>query len=145
MSPRFASITSNQLGTEKIGGAARLTREILQQDALAPFRGEEIQPAIDLDDDTAVDAWVRANVETAYHPAGSCRMGAVDDPLAVVDPECRVRGLTGLRVVDASIFPTLPNGNLNAPTIAGGAALTYSAKRYPSMKRPCGRPYWAAP
>ena len=95
----------------------RLTREILQQDALAPFRGEEIQPAIDLDDDAAVDAWVRANVETAYHPAGSCRMGAAEDARAVVDPECRVRGLSGLRVVDASVFPTLPNGNLNAPTI----------------------------
>ena len=95
----------------------RLTREILQQDALAAYRGDEIQPAIDLDDDAAVDAWVRANVETAYHPAGSCRMGAANDPHAVVDPECRVRGLRGLRVVDASIFPTIPNGNLNAPTI----------------------------
>ena len=94
-----------------------VSREILQQDALATYRGDEIQPAIDLDDDAAVDAWVRANVETAYHPAGSCRMGAANDPQAVVDPEGRVRGLRGLRVVDASIFPTIPNGNLNAPTI----------------------------
>ena len=95
----------------------RLTREILQQEALAPYRGEEIQPALDLDDNAAVDAWVRANVETAYHPSGSCRLGAEADPLAVVDPACRVRGLEGLRVVDASVFPTIPNGNLNAPTI----------------------------
>ena len=64
-----------------------------------------------------MDAWVRANVETAYHPAGSCRMGAAEDARAVVDPECRIRGLSGLRVVDASVFPTVPNGNLNAPTI----------------------------
>ena len=95
----------------------RLTREILQQPALDSYRAEEIQPAVDLSDDEAVDAWVRANVETAYHPSCSCRMGAVDDALAVVDPQCRVRGLQGLRVVDSSIFPTIPNGNLNAPTI----------------------------
>ena len=125
----------------------RLTREILQQDALAPFRGEEIQPAIDLDDDAAVDAWVRANVETAYHPAGSCRMGAVDDPLAVVDPECRVRGLTGLRVVDASIFPTLPNGNLNAPTImvAERASDLLQGKALPLDEAPVWvDPHWAS-
>ncbi|MGB0267727.1 MAG: choline dehydrogenase, partial [Pseudomonadales bacterium] len=125
----------------------RLTREILQQDALAPFRGEEIQPAIDLDDDTAVDAWVRANVETAYHPAGSCRMGAADDPLAVVDPECRVRGLTGLRVVDASIFPTLPNGNLNAPTImvAERASDLLQGKALPPDEAPVWLdPHWAS-
>ena len=95
----------------------RLTREILQQPALDPYRAEEIQPAIDLSNDAAVDAWVRANAETAYHPSCSCRMGAIDDELAVVDPECRVRGLAGLRVVDSSIFPVIPNGNLNAPTI----------------------------
>ena len=95
----------------------RLTREILQQPALDAYRAEEIQPAVDLSDDEALDAWVRANVETAYHPSCSCKMGAVDDPMAVVDPECRVRGLDGLRVVDSSIFPTIPNGNLNAPTI----------------------------
>jgi choline dehydrogenase len=89
----------------------------LQQPALDAYRAEEIQPAVDLSDDAAIDAWVKDNVETAYHPSCSCRMGATDDPLAVVDPTCRVRGLTGLRVVDSSIFPTIPNGNLNAPTI----------------------------
>jgi len=95
----------------------RLTREILQQPALDAYRAEEIQPALDLSDDAAIDAWVKDNVETAYHPSCSCRMGAVDDAMAVVDPTCRVRGLAGLRVVDSSIFPTIPNGNLNAPTI----------------------------
>ena len=81
------------------------------------YRAEEIQPAVDLSDDEAVDTWVRNNVETAYHPSCSCKMGAADDDMAVVDPECRVRGLEGLRVVDSSIFPLIPNGNLNAPTI----------------------------
>ena len=95
----------------------RLTREILQQPALDSFRDAEIQPAIDLSNDAAIDAWVRQHAETAYHPSCSCRMGAADDAMAVVDPHCRVRGVTGLRVVDSSIFPTIPNGNLNAPTI----------------------------
>jgi choline dehydrogenase len=95
----------------------RLTREIIGQPAFDPYRGREIQPGAGVRSDAEIDAWVRANVESAYHPSGACRMGAADDPLAVVDPECRVRGLEGLRVVDSSIFPALTNGNLNAPTI----------------------------
>ena len=114
-------IQFNYLSTEKDLAdwrqCLRLTREILQQPALDEFRGEEIQPGIDLSDDAAVDAWVRRNVETAYHPSCSCRMGARNDERAVVDPQCRVRGLEGVRIVDSSIFPTIPNGNLNAPTI----------------------------
>jgi choline dehydrogenase len=95
----------------------RLTREILGQPAMDPYRGDEIQPAVDLRDDEATDEWVRQNVESAYHPSCSCRMGADGDPAAVLDPECRVRGIDRLRVVDSSIFPTITNGNLNAPTI----------------------------
>ena len=114
-------IQFNYLSTEKDladwRNCLRLTREILQQPALDTYRAEEIQPGIDLSDDAAVDAWVRQNVETAYHPSCTCRMGAEDDEQAVVDPQCRVRGLRGVRVVDSSIFPTIPNGNLNAPTI----------------------------
>ena len=114
-------IQFNYLSTEKDLAdwrqCLRLTREILQQPALDEFRDSEIQPGIDLSDDGAVDAWVRQNVETAYHPSCSCRMGARDDERAVVDPQCRVRGLQGVRVVDSSIFPSIPNGNLNAPTI----------------------------
>jgi choline dehydrogenase len=67
--------------------------------------------------DAEIDAFVRRHVESAYHPCGTCRMGAVDDPMAVVDPETRVRGLDGLRVVDSSIMPSVTTGNLNAPTI----------------------------
>ncbi len=95
----------------------RLTREILGQPAMDAYRGDEIQPAVDLRDDEATDAWVRQNVESAYHPSCSCKMGADDDPMAVLDPECRVRGIDKLRVIDSSIFPTITNGNLNAPTI----------------------------
>ncbi|MFB9885092.1 choline dehydrogenase [Balneatrix alpica] len=95
----------------------RLTREIINQPALDPYRGEEIQPGKAVQSDEEIDAWVRANVESAYHPSCSCKMGAEDDPMAVVDPACRVRGIEALRVVDSSIFPTITNGNLNAPTI----------------------------
>lgn len=96
----------------------RLTRNIMQQSAMDTYRGEEIQPGVAVETDEEIDAWVKANVESAYHPAGTCRMsGEADDDMAVVDTECRVRGLEGLRVVDASVFPSLPNGNINAPVI----------------------------
>ena len=95
----------------------RLLRTIMDQPALTRYRGEELQPGSDVAGDAAIDRWVRDNVESAYHPAGACRMGDAGDAGAVVDPECRVRGLQQLRVVDSSIFPAITNGNLNAPTI----------------------------
>ncbi|NQV46383.1 MAG: choline dehydrogenase [Rhodospirillaceae bacterium] len=95
----------------------RLTREIIGQEAMAPYRNEEIQPGADILSDAEIDTWIRANGESAYHPSCTCKMGRDDDPMAVLDSECRVRGTEGLRVVDSSIFPTIPNGNLNAPTI----------------------------
>ncbi|MEI2385125.1 choline dehydrogenase [Breoghania sp. JC706] len=100
--------------------AIRLTREIFAQDAFAPFRGKEIQPGEDAVSDAAIDDFVREHAESAYHPCGTCRMGAADDPFAVVDPECRVIGVKGLRVADSSIFPRITNGNLNAPAIMVG-------------------------
>jgi choline dehydrogenase len=93
----------------------RLTREIIHQQAFDSYRGEEIQPGIDVQTDQQIDAFVRQCVESAYHPSCSCKMGT--DKLAVVDSQTRVHGMTALRVVDSSIFPTIPNGNLNAPTI----------------------------
>ncbi|MBB1489501.1 choline dehydrogenase [Oceanospirillum sediminis] len=95
----------------------RLTREILNQKSLDGYRGNEIQPGYDVETDEQIDAWVREHVESAYHPSCTCKMGADDDPMAVLDSECRVRGVDNLRVVDSSIFPTITNGNLNAPTI----------------------------
>lgn len=95
----------------------RLTREILMQPALDAFRGDEIQPGFAVESDEAIDTWVKENVESAYHPSCSCKMGADNDPMAVLDAQCRVRGINQLRVVDSSVFPTITNGNLNAPTI----------------------------
>ncbi|MCR8914317.1 choline dehydrogenase [Marinobacter panjinensis] len=93
----------------------RLTREIVSQPAMDVYRGPEIQPGIDVQSDEEIDAFVRQAVESAYHPSCTCKMGV--DHQAVVGPDTRVHGLSGLRVVDSSIFPTIPNGNLNAPTI----------------------------
>jgi len=95
----------------------RLTREIFAQAAFDPYRGREIKPGADCVSDEALDAFVRDHVDTAYHPSCSCKMGSPADPSAVVDPETRVIGVEGLRVVDSSIMPSITNGNLNAPTI----------------------------
>jgi choline dehydrogenase len=95
----------------------RLTREIFAQPAFDRYRGREIQPGADVQSDAQVDAFIRAKVESAYHPSCSCKMGDGADPSAVVDPETRVRGLERLRVVDSSIMPSVTTGNLNAPTI----------------------------
>ena len=108
---------SEQQDIEDWRACIRLTREIINQPAFDQYRGKEIQPGIEIETDEQIDAWVRDNVESAYHPSCSCKMGADDDPMAVLDAECRVRGVENLRVVDSSIFPTITNGNLNAPSI----------------------------
>ena len=95
----------------------RLTREIFGQHAFDRYRGREIQPGEDVQTDEQIDAFIRAKVESAYHPSCSCKMGSAQDPMAVVDPETRVHGIQGLRVVDSSIMPSITTGNLNAPTI----------------------------
>lgn len=98
----------------------RLTREIFAQPAFAPYRGDEISPGADVTSDDAIDAFIREHVESAYHPSCTCRMGRADDPMAVVDPQARVIGVEGLRVVDSSVMPSITTGNLNAPTIMVG-------------------------
>ena len=98
----------------------RLTREIFGQDAMAQYVKSEIQPGAAAVSDAALDDFIRDHVESAYHPCGTARMGRRDDPMAVVDPECRVIGVDGLRVADSSIFPQVTNGNLNAPSIMAG-------------------------
>ncbi len=95
--------------------AARLSRDILRQPAFAPWRRAPLFPDRDDLDDAGLEAFLRAKAETIYHPVGTCRMGR--DATAVVDPQLRVRGIDGLRVIDASVMPSLPSGNTNAPTI----------------------------
>ena len=94
----------------------RLAREIASQEALASVAGKELLPGADADSDEDLEEDVRRRMELLYHPVGTCRMGSGED--AVVDPQLRVRGVEGLRVVDASIMPTIVSGNTNAPVIA---------------------------
>ena len=107
----------HQADREAFRAAIRLTREIFEQPAMEPYVAAVIQPTDDIILDGAIDSWVRQNAESTYHPSCSCKIGGDGDPLAVLDPECRVRGIDALRVIDSSVFPTITNGNLNAPTI----------------------------
>ncbi|MBS9718094.1 choline dehydrogenase [Pseudohalocynthiibacter aestuariivivens] len=93
----------------------RLTREVMNQPAMADFNAGEIAPGAEATTDDELDDFVRDNLESTYHPCGTCKMGT--DKMSVVDPELRVQGIENLRVVDSSVFPTEPNGNLNAPTM----------------------------
>lgn len=100
---------------EGFRACVRLTREIINQQAFDEYRGSEIQPGESVETDEQIDAFVRQAVESAYHPSCTCKMG--EDDMAVVDSTTRVHGIENLHVVDSSVFPTIPNGNLNGPTI----------------------------
>jgi choline dehydrogenase len=120
---------------DKLVAGIRKAREILAQPAFAPHRGEELEPGAEKQGDEALRAWVKGNAETVYHHVGTCKMGV--DAMAVVDPRLRVHGVTGLRVVDASIMPTLVGGNTNAPTTMIGekaaAMILEDAVRQPAL------------
>lgn len=105
---------------EEFRACVRHTRKIFGQPAFSAYCGEEIQPGADVQSDEQIDAFIREHAESAYHPCGTARVGAADDPDAVVDPELRVIGVEGLRVADSSIFPRITNGNLNGPSIMTG-------------------------
>lgn len=116
----FFNYMSEEKDWEDFRRCIRLTREIFAQEAFAPFVKHEITPGAEAQSDAELDAQIREHAESAYHPCGTCKMGAADDPMAVVDPECRVIGVEGLRVADSSIFPQVTNGNLNGPSIMTG-------------------------
>jgi choline dehydrogenase len=100
---------------EALVAATKMSRAIFAQKAFDPYRGEELEPGAGKTSDADIEAWIRARSETIYHPVGTCKMG--NDTMAVVDSQLKVRGVEGLRVIDASVMPTLIGGNTNAPTI----------------------------
>ncbi|MEE8119466.1 MAG: GMC oxidoreductase, partial [Gammaproteobacteria bacterium] len=100
---------------EEFRAAVRLTREIFQQPSFAPYRGAELSPGPEVQSDSDIDAYLRNAVESAYHPSCTCKMGS--DDMSVVDNNCKLLGLDGLRIADSSIMPSIVSGNLNAPTI----------------------------
>ncbi|KAJ8033692.1 Choline dehydrogenase, mitochondrial [Holothuria leucospilota] len=114
-------IDFNYLSTEIDRWEARqsikLARELFAQKAFDPYRGSEIQPGPDVQTDDQIDEFVKAFGDTAYHPSCTCKMGLDTDPMAVVNNKTEVLGVSSLRVVDASIMPSIASGNLNAPTI----------------------------
>ena len=134
----YPFILFNYMATEgdrqEMRDAVRLTRDIIAQKAFDPYRGPELAPGKDVQSDEAIDAFVRVKAESAYYPSCTCKMG--HDAMAVVDGAAKVHGVERLRVVDASIMPSIVSGNLNAPTImiaekaadmiAGRPALTLS-------------------
>jgi choline dehydrogenase len=95
--------------------AVKICRTIFRQAPLDALRGDELRPGARVVTDAEIDAYIRATAETIYHPVGTCRMGT--DDAAVLDASLKVRGINGLRVVDASAMPTLIGGNTNAPVI----------------------------
>ncbi len=115
------AITANYLATEEdrraLREGVRMMRKVAAQAALDPYRTEELFPGKAVETDEQIDAWIRQHAETIYHPVGTCKMGADGDEMAVVGADLKVRGIEGLRVVDASVMPTLVGGNTNAPTI----------------------------
>ena len=115
------AIFANYLATEEdrraLREGAKMVRALADEAALKPICGGEEAPGADVQTDAEIDAWIRRTAETIYHPVGTCRMGRAGDPMAVVDGSLKVQALSGLRIVDASVLPTLVGGNTNAPTI----------------------------
>ena len=136
----------NYLATERdrreMRAAVRHAREVFRQKAFDPFRGPELQPGPGVGSDAEIDAFVRARADSAYHPSCSCKMGS--DAMAVVDHETRVRGLASLRVVDASIMPSIVSGNLNAPTIMMAEKASDMILGKPALP-PSNAPFYEAP
>jgi len=108
----------SQSDVQKLVAAIKLIRKLFYTSAFDEFRGQEVAPGANVQSDEALIAYIREVCGTVFHPVGTCKMGT--DPMAVVDPELRVYGVEGLRVVDASIMPTLTTGHTNAPTIMIG-------------------------
>ncbi|MFZ1429543.1 MAG: choline dehydrogenase [Geminicoccaceae bacterium] len=139
-------IEPNYLAEERdraeMRACVQLTREIFAQPAFDRYRGRELQPGEAVTSNADIDAFVRRKADSAYHPSCTCKMGI--DPMAVVDPACRVRGVDGLRVVDASIMPSIVSGNLNAPTIMLAEKAADMILGRPALP-PMPVPVWEAP
>ncbi len=124
----------------------KLTREIFSREAFKPYAGEEIMPGKDVQSDAQLNDFIKEHAESAYHPCGTAKMGDAKDPMAVVDPQCAVIGVQGLRVVDSSIFPRITNGNLNGPSIMVGERAADLILGKPALPRsnaePWIHPHW---
>jgi len=109
---------STQTDRDTLRSGFEMVRDVASQKPLDPFRGVETNPGPDCRTPAQIDAFIRKTAWTVHHPLGTCKMGAENDETAVVDPKLRVRGVENLRVVDASVMPDMPGGNINSPVIA---------------------------
>jgi choline dehydrogenase-like flavoprotein len=117
MHPHFLRDRSD---VEALMAGLKEARRILSMPALARYSGAEVSPGPAVKSDAELEAFIRANVATTYHPVGTCKMGPPRDWMAVVDARLRVHGLIGLRVADASIMPDIIGGNTSAPSMMIG-------------------------
>ena len=124
----------SQSDVQKLVAGVKLMRQLFQTSAFDEFRGREVAPGADVTDDVALEAYIRETCGTVFHPIGTCKMGT--DSMAVVDSQLRVYGVEGLRVVDASIMPTLNTGHTNAPTIMIGEKAADLIKAAGSVSKP---------
>ena len=113
----FAGYLATEEDRRALRAGVAIARDVAGQNALTAIHAGECVPGPSVGSESDIDAWIRRAAETIYHPVGTCRMGGPDDAMAVVDQNLRVRGLSGLRIADASVMPTLVGGNTNAPTI----------------------------
>ena len=132
---------SHEQDWQEFRDGIRITREIMAQSALDPYRGREISPGAELQSDAELDEFVRQHAETAFHPSCTCKMG--EDDMAVVDGQGRVHGLQGLRVIDASIMPQIITGNLNATTIMLAEKIADKIRGHEPLPRSTA-PYYVA-
>ncbi|MFP8965119.1 choline dehydrogenase [Pokkaliibacter sp. CJK22405] len=144
----YPIIQPNYLQTERdrieMRNAIKLTREIFAQPAFEQYRGHEIMPGESVKTDAEIDDFARRRGDSAYHPSCTCKMGSASDPMAVVDAQGRVHGAEGLRVVDASIMPSIVSGNLNAPTIMMAEKLSDAIRGRAPLPR-SDAPVWVHP
>jgi choline dehydrogenase len=114
-------IRPNYLSSDKdrqvLRQGVKILRDIFKQKAFDGWRGAELSPGPACQSDQAIDDWIAQTADTAYHPTSTCKMGAENDKMAVLDEKLCVRGIESLRVVDASSFPSIPSGNTAAPTM----------------------------
>ena len=127
---------------EEMAAGVHLSRDLLRQPSLARFAGSELSPGNGVHTDQQIEDWLRKTCHSSYHPCGTCKMG--EDKLSVVDPECRVYGVRGLRVADASIMPVIPSANLNCPTMMIGEKAADMIAGKPPMP-PSNLPYFEEP
>ena len=147
---RAPQISFNYMSHEKdwtdFRTAIRLTRELFSQPALKKYTLNELLPGYDVQKDSELDAFIRDHAGSAFHPCGTCKMGSANDEMAVVDEKCNVIGMENLSVVDASIFPQITNGNLNAPVLMvaeKASDIILGKKPLPaSIQKPFIHPKW---